>query len=63
MSIKTVVIGSPLAGTSVLFSILDVLASVGRDWEMLHGMPMKAPVFQVSLRTADGAPYWDVNGR
>ncbi|MFO6464223.1 GlxA family transcriptional regulator [Jannaschia sp. KMU-145] len=63
MSIKTTVIGSPLAGTSVLFCILDVLASVGRDWEMLHGLPAQVPVFDVSLRTADGAPYWDVNGR
>ncbi|WP_227287952.1 helix-turn-helix domain-containing protein [Boseongicola sp. H5] len=63
MSINTTVIGSPLAGTSVLFSILDVLASVGRDWEMLHGMPAQVPGFQVSFRTIDGAPYWDVNGR
>jgi transcriptional regulator GlxA family with amidase domain len=63
MSINTTVIGSRLAGTSVLFCILDVLASVGRDWQMLHGLPMLAPVFNVSLRTADGAPYWDVNGR
>ena len=60
---KTVVIGSRYAGTSVLFSILDVLASVGRDWEMLHGLPPEKPLFNVSLRTVDGAPYWDVNGR
>ncbi|WP_411892811.1 GlxA family transcriptional regulator [Yoonia sp. SDW83-1] len=63
MSINTVVIGSRYAGTSVLFSILDVLASVGRDWEMLHGLPATAPIFDASLRTTDGAPYWDVNGR
>lgn len=63
MSINTVVIGSRHSGTSVLFSILDVLASVGRDWEMLHGLPSQAPVFGVSLRTVDGAPYWDINGR
>ena len=63
MTINTTVIGSRLAGTSVLFSILDVLASVGRDWEMLHGLPVQIPVFDVSLRTSDGAPYWDVNGR
>lgn len=63
MTINTTVIGSRHAGTSVLFSILDILASVGRDWEMLHGLPMQVPVFDVSLRTADGAPYWDVNGR
>jgi len=58
-----VVIGSRFAGTSVVFSILDVLASVGRDWEMLHGRPASKPCFRSSLRTADGAPYWDVNGR
>lgn len=63
MTIKTVVIGSQFAGTSVLFSILDILASVGRDWEMLHGLPAVEPAFDVSLRTADGAPYWDINGR
>lgn len=63
MSLQTTVIGSPLAGTSVLFCILDVLASVGRDWEMLHGLPAQVPVFEISLRTGDGAPYWDVNGR
>ena len=63
MAINTTVIGSRLAGTSVLFSILDVLASVGRDWEMLHGLPVQVPAFNVSLRTVDGAPYWDVNGR
>lgn len=63
MTINTAVIGSRLAGSSVVFSILDVLASVGRDWEMLHGIPASKPIFQVSLRTLDGAPYWDVNGR
>lgn len=63
MSVNTTVIGSRFAGTSVLFSILDVLASVGRDWEMLHGLPAQTPMFRVSLRTIDGAPYWDVNGR
>lgn len=63
MTISTTVIGSRHAGTSTLFSILDVMASVGRDWEMLHGLPTQVPVFNVSLRTADGAPYWDINGR
>lgn len=63
MRINTTVIGSRLAGTSTLFSILDVMASVGRDWEMLHGLPLQVPMFNVSLRTTDGAPYWDINGR
>ena len=63
MSIKTAVIGSRFAGTSTLFCILDVLASVGRDWEMLHGEPAAEPTFVVSMRTVDAAPYWDINGR
>lgn len=63
MSLNTVVIGSRLSGTSTLFSILDILASVGRDWEVLHGLPSLEPGFTVSLRTQDAAPYWDINGR
>ncbi|GAB5373596.1 MAG: helix-turn-helix domain-containing protein [Acuticoccus sp.] len=44
--------------------MLDVLSSVGRDWEYLHGLdPGEAVRFAPSLRTATGAPYWDVNGR
>ncbi|MBW8635822.1 helix-turn-helix domain-containing protein [Hoeflea sp. WL0058] len=47
-----------------MFSLLDVLSSVGRDWEYLHGVePGEAVVFEPSLRTANGAPYWDINGR
>ncbi|MCG6885212.1 MAG: helix-turn-helix domain-containing protein [Silicimonas sp.] len=47
-----------------MFSLLDVLASVGRDWELLHGLePGGCVTFAPSLRTATGAPYWDINGR
>ncbi|SPH24798.1 HTH-type transcriptional regulator CdhR [Defluviimonas aquaemixtae] len=63
MTIETAVIGSRFAGSSTLFCILDVLASVGRDWEMLHGLPASEPTFHAALRTVDAAPYWDINGR
>ncbi len=63
MSIQTAIIGTPFAGTSTVFTMLDILASVGRDWEFLHGLPLAEPRFQASLRTCDGAPYWDINGR
>ena len=44
--------------------MLDVLSSVGRDWEYLHGIePGEHVAFEPSLRTATGAPYWDINGR
>lgn len=47
-----------------MFSLLDVLSSVGRDWEYLHGLEPGADVaFAPSLRTPTGAPYWDINGR
>lgn len=62
-SITTVVLGSPWAGTSTAYSVLDVLASVGRDWEMLHGAPQRPPVFAASLLSIDGQPYEDANGR
>jgi len=61
--VSTVVIGCSVAGSSTIFSILDILASVGRDWALLHGGAEAAPGFQASLRTVDGAPYWDINGR
>lgn len=62
-SIITVVLGSPWTGTSTAYSILDVLSSVGRDWEMLHGAPRQPPFFAASLLSSDGEPYVDMNGR
>jgi transcriptional regulator GlxA family with amidase domain len=60
---RTVVLAMPFAGSSTAFAILDVLASVGRDWEMLHGDLPLPPVFAASLLSLDGQPYDDVNGR
>ena len=60
---RTAVLAMPCVGTSTVFGILDVMASVGRDWEMLHGNQPTPPVFQASLLSLDGRPYSDVNGR
>lgn len=60
---RTAVVTMPCVGTSTVFSILDLLASVGRDWEMLHGVPRKEPVFHAALLSVDGEPYTDINGR
>lgn len=62
-SLETVVIGLPWAGTSTVFAILDVLASVGRDWAMIHGEQMYPSPFLARLCTLDGAAYRDMNGR
>lgn len=62
-SYETVVLALPAVSTSVSFSILDALASVGRDWELLHGTPPKHPVFHTRLLSLDGEAYADPNGR
>jgi len=62
-ALDTVVLGLPWASASVSFSILDVLASVGRDWEMLHGAPPRPPTFRPRLLSLDGEAYADPNGR
>lgn len=60
---RTAVLAGPFVGTSTAFGILDVLGSVGRDWEMLHGDMPRQPVFQAELISLDGRPYSDINGR
>jgi transcriptional regulator GlxA family with amidase domain len=60
---RTAVVTASSAGTSTVFCILDVLASVGRDWELLHGTQPKPPVFDAALLSVDGESYTDVNGR
>ncbi|WMS41886.1 helix-turn-helix domain-containing protein [Acuticoccus sp. MNP-M23] len=62
-ALKTVVLTLPCAGTSTMFCILDVLGSVGRDWQMLHGQSPHKPIFEVRLLSPDGRPYSDINGR
>lgn len=62
-TIQTVVLASPCAGTSTSFAILDVLSSVGRDWELLHGKARQPPLFVVSFLSLNGKAYQDANGR
>jgi len=61
--VETVVVGLPRASASTTFAILDVLSSVGRDWEMLHGAPARPPRFKARLLSLDGLPYDDPNDR
>lgn len=55
--LTTVVLATPEAGASGTFIIIDVLSSVGRLWEALHGEAIKPPVFRPRLLSFDGAPY------
>lgn len=60
--LEVAVLGLPRASASATFGILDVLSSVGRDWEALHGLPRRAP-FLPRLVSPDGAAFLDANGR
>lgn len=62
-SVVVAVTGLPGASSSATFGILDVLSSVGRDWEALHGLPRRAPPFMPRLVSPDGIPFRDANGR
>ncbi len=56
------VVGTAEAGASGTMTILDVLTSVGKGWERLHGERIKAPRFRPRLLTLDGEPYRQPNG-
>lgn len=58
----TAVIGTPDAGASGIFAILDVLSSPGRDWQLLHGETVREPFFLPRLLTQDGKPFSGPNG-
>lgn len=58
----TAVLGAAEAGASGTFVILDTLASVGRDWQLLHNEPLGPPCFAPRLLSLDGRPYREPNG-
>ncbi|MEM7446181.1 MAG: helix-turn-helix domain-containing protein [Pseudomonadota bacterium] len=55
--LTTAIITTPDAGASCLFMLVDVLSSVGRDWEMVHGRAPKPPRFLPRLLSLDGQPF------
>lgn len=57
----TVIIATPDASAAGMFAILDILSSVGRDWEMLHGQAPRPPAFMPRLCSVDGQPFAGLN--
>lgn len=53
----------PRAESATVFGMLDVLASVGRDWQMLNGGPPAKTRTVAHLLSADGLAFEDANGR
>jgi transcriptional regulator GlxA family with amidase domain len=58
---RTAIVATPEASAVGLYSIMDILASVGRDWQMLHGQAPGAAPFVPRLLSVDGAPYVGLN--
>ncbi|RYG98624.1 MAG: hypothetical protein EON57_12415, partial [Alphaproteobacteria bacterium] len=58
----TTVVATPETGSAGIFIVMDLLASVGRLWEMLHGEEPQAARFLPRLVTFDGEPYRDLHG-
>jgi transcriptional regulator GlxA family with amidase domain len=57
----TAVVATPETGSAGVFIVMDLLASVGTFWEMLHSEE-QAPRFDPRLVTFDGEPYKDLHG-
>lgn len=60
--LQVAIIATPEATAASLFGVFDVLCSVGRDWEILHGRPAGPTVFEPRIVTADGSACRCVNG-
>jgi transcriptional regulator GlxA family with amidase domain len=60
-TLTTAVLATPEAGPSALFMIVDVLSSVGRDWQLLHDQPPRKPRFSTRIVSIDGKPLSGLN--
>jgi len=58
----TAVVATPETGSAGVFIVMDLLASVGMLWEILHGQEPQAARFLPRLVTCDGEPYRDLHG-
>lgn len=60
--LETIVVGLPEASATGMAIMIDVLSSVGRSWEMLHGLESRPPAFCARLLSLDGEPFQSTNG-
>ena len=58
----TAVVTTPETGTAGTFIVMDLLASVGTFWAMVHREEPVAQRFVPKLVTFDGEPYRDLHG-
>ncbi|MGV3572478.1 MAG: GlxA family transcriptional regulator [Ramlibacter sp.] len=60
--ITVALLALPETSASVLYGFHDLLASVRRDWTLLHGGPVQASPFRPLVVSADGLPFDAANG-
>jgi transcriptional regulator GlxA family with amidase domain len=60
--ITVALLGTPEATAATLYGFFDVLSSVGRDWQLLHGQEPAAPLFRPLVVSDDGLPFAAANG-
>lgn len=56
------IVATPEASATGVFSILDILSSVGRDWQMLQGQPPGQTRFAPRIVAEESGPLGLVNG-
>lgn len=55
------IVVTPEAAASVTYGILEVLSSVGRFWQVMHGQP-PSPAFSPVVLSLDGQPFRSFSG-
>lgn len=60
--ITVALLAAPESSAATIFGFYDALASVRRDWTLLHGGPVQPSPFRPLVVTADGQPVTTVNG-
>jgi len=56
------IVATPEASATGVFSVLDILSSVGRDWEMLQGRPPRRSLFVPRIVAEAHGPMDLING-
>ncbi|MEJ6023833.1 GlxA family transcriptional regulator [Ramlibacter sp. PS4R-6] len=60
--IEVALLALPESTASTLYGLYDILASVRRDWSILHGEQMQDSPFRPLIVSPDGRPVETVNG-
>ena len=60
--IEVALLALPQSTAATLFGIYDILASVRRDWSLVHGEAPQASPFRPLIVSPDGQPLDATNG-